>query len=55
MSYEQAYKAVLRNVNGVEVGVFENEKIQLSQLEKGVYFVGISMNKQQIIKRVIVL
>ena len=52
---EQEYFAVLRDVNGAEKGVFQEGKLELSKLEKGVYFVEISINGKRIIKRVVVL
>lgn len=52
---EQEYTAILKNVNGIVRGVFENGSLQLSRLTKGIYFVEIRMNEKQIIKRVVII
>jgi len=52
---EQNYTAVLKDINGIKRGVFQNGKLQLSQLARGVYFVEVKFNERQNIKRIVIL
>lgn len=52
---EQNYTAILRDVNGVGKGVFENGKLHILQLVEGIYFVEIRLNEKQIIKKIVIL
>lgn len=51
---EQNYSAILRDINGIEKGVFQAGKLSLSEVNKGVYLVEIRMNNQLIIERVVI-
>jgi len=51
---EEKYTAVLKDVNGGEIGVFENERLDVFSLKKGVYFVEIRMKDRQITKKIII-
>lgn len=52
---EQGYTAILVDVNGKEKGVFENGRLQLLPLKRGVYFVEIRGNERRIVKKIIVI
>jgi hypothetical protein len=52
---EPLYTAILRDVNGGNIGVFKNGRLQLLELAKGVYFVEIRMNEKQVFKRIVII